>query len=220
MSHYWNGKIGIFPFVQWLPAKRNSKNRAKGTPVMEDMSVDSVAYFDLMTREDGLLSTLKKIAPYLKGQRIVIQHDGAKPHNGKGNLEKLNEYGQLDGWNVCIDTQPPQSPDLNKCDLCFFHSMQRATNRLKAHNTTREKLLESVVSAYNNYDTDILERIEGIRHEIYRKMLANSGGNQFDMPHSGVRKRQREGDDPCDRVVPTELYDAAKVAYLGLKEIL
>lgn len=85
VSHYWNGKIGIFPFVKWAPAKRNSKNRVKGTPVMEDISVDSVAYYDLMTREGGLHSTLKREAPFLKGCRIVIQHDGAKPHNGKGN---------------------------------------------------------------------------------------------------------------------------------------
>ena len=220
VSHYWDGKIGIFPFVQWAPAKRNSKNRVKGTPVMEDITVDSVAYYDLMTREDGLLATLKKIAPFLKGYRIIIQHDGAKPHNGKGNLDKLTEYGQLDGWNICIHTQPPQSPDLNKCDLCFFHSMQRATNRLKANNTTREKLLESVTLAYKNYDIAILERIEGIQHEIYRRILADSGGNQFDMPHSGIRKRQREGADPCNRVVPNKLFHDAEVAYSGLQEIL
>ena len=187
---------------------------------MEDVSVDAAAYYDVMTREDGLLSTLKKKAPFLKGYRIIIQHDGAKPHNGKGNLNKLNEYGQLDGWNIFIDTQPPQSPDLNKCDLCFFHSMQRAANRLKAQNTSREKLLEAVVEAYKNYDVAILERIEGIQHEIYRKILADNGGNQFDMPHSGVRKRQREGEDPCDRTVPRELYDSAQVAFLALKDIL
>ena len=73
---------------------------------MEDVSVDSVAYYDMMTREDGLLPTLKRIAPYLKGSRIIIQHDGAKPHNGRGNLERLTEYGQLDGWDIFIDTQP------------------------------------------------------------------------------------------------------------------
>ena len=98
--------------------------------------------------------------------------------------------------------------------------MQRATNRLKAQNTSREKLLEAVVEAYNNYDVAILERIEGIQHEIYRRILADSGGNQFDMPHSGVRKRQREGEDPCDRVVPGELYNSAQVAYLALRDIL
>ena len=61
------------------------------TLVMEDVSVDSVAYYDMMTREDGLLPTLKRIAPYLKGSRIIIQHDGAKPHNGRGNLERLTD---------------------------------------------------------------------------------------------------------------------------------
>ena len=60
---------------------------------MEDISVDSAAYYDIMTRDGGLLSTLKKIAPLLKSSRIIIQHDGAKPHNGKGNLVKLNEFG-------------------------------------------------------------------------------------------------------------------------------
>ena len=51
-----------------------------------------------------------------------------------------------------------------------------------------------------NYDVAILVCIEGIQHEIYRRILADSGGNQFDMP----RKRQREGEDSCDRVVPGE----------------
>ena len=98
--------------------------------------------------------------------------------------------------------------------------MQRATNCLKANNTTREKLLESVVLAYKNYHVAILERIKGIQHEIYRKIHADNGGNQFDMPHSGVRKRQRDGDDPCDRLVPAELYNSAQAAYLALKDIL
>ena len=119
-----------------------------------------------------------------------------------------------------IDTQPPQSPDLNKCDLCFFHSMQRATNMLKASNTTREKLLESVKLAYKNYDPLTLERIEGIQHEVYRRVLENDGGNQFDMPHSGVRKRQKLGHDPCDRDVPSALYQAAQAAYMGLLDVL
>ena len=81
---------------------------------------------------------------------------------------------------------------------------------------TREKLLESVNIAYRDYDTDILARIEGIQHEIYRRILSDDGGNQFDMPHSDVRKRQRAGSDPCDRDVPNELYHSALAAYLAL----
>jgi hypothetical protein len=46
-----------------------------------------------------------------------------------------------------------------------------------------------------------VQNIEGIQHEIYRCILKDNGGNQFDMPHSGVRDRQNSGDDPCDRIV-------------------
>jgi hypothetical protein len=88
---------------------------------------------------------------------------------------------------------------------------------LKASNTTTEKLLDAVEIAYKDYDVDILERIEGLQHEIYRQILIDSGGNQFDMPHSDIRKRQRAGADPCDRDVPKALYEKAQIAYLALK---
>lgn len=79
-----------------------------------------------MTQEGGVIDSLKKKSPFLKNVNVVIQHDGATLQNGKGNFKKLNEFGKLDGWNIEFETQPPQSPDLNKCDLCFFHSLQRA----------------------------------------------------------------------------------------------
>ena len=66
----------------------------------------------------------------------------------------------------------------------------------------------------------MLERVEGLQHEIYRKIMINAGGNQFDMPHSGVRKRQRSNEDPCDRFVPIDVYEGALAAYSGLLENL
>ena len=81
---------------------------------------------------------------------------------------------------------------------------------LKASNTTREKLLQSVTLAYTNYDSHILERIEGIQHEIYRRVLADGVGNQFDMPNSGVRQRQKQWLNPCDSDVTCELYQEAQ----------
>ena len=38
---------------------------------MDYMSVDSVVNYDIMIRDDGLLSTLKRIAHF-----VEIQHDG------------------------------------------------------------------------------------------------------------------------------------------------
>jgi hypothetical protein len=111
VNHVFDGKIGVFPFIKYEPAKNASKNRKKGTMVMADISVDADAYYNLMTCENGLLDTLKKKAPYLKKVRVIIQHDGATSHNGKGNLAKLNAFGKQDGWHIEMDTQPAQSPD-------------------------------------------------------------------------------------------------------------
>ena len=82
---------------------------------MADIPVDMEAFCDFMTRGDGLLDSLKKKAPYLKNLRVIATH-----YNGKGNFARLNEFGKSDGWNLELDTQPPQSPDINKCDICFF----------------------------------------------------------------------------------------------------
>ena len=32
---------------------------------------------------------------------------------------------------------------------------------------------------------------------VYRQILENNGSNQYDMPHEGSRKRQRDGSDVC-----------------------
>ena len=45
----------------------------------------------------------------MKGKPILIQHDGAKPHDGNGNKDFLNEEGSKEGWNISIVTQSPQS---------------------------------------------------------------------------------------------------------------
>ena len=62
--------------------------------------------------------------------------------------------------------------------------------------------------------------MEGLEHEIYRCILRDDGGNQFGMPHSGVRERQKNGEDPCDRRVPTDLVDHAKGVLAALKTFL
>ena len=136
---------------------------------------------------------MKQRCPQLKGKRVVFQHDGAKAHNGKGNLAALNIAGKEDGWDIEVVTQPAQSPDLNKLDLCLFHGLQRSTNKIKANNPGKENMINAVLQAYEEYDVATIERVEGLQHEVYRCILRDGGGNQFDMPHSGVRERQKMG---------------------------
>jgi len=154
---------------------------------------------------------VKDAMGWLKGNPIIIQQDGAKPHNGRGNLQALAQAGLRDGWKIIFETQPAQSPDLNKNDLCFFYSLQQQSDVLRANSESLTDMLESVQTAYVNYSTDQLQRVDAIQYEVYRKILEAGGSNQFDMPHSGIRKRQNEGAPVTDRHCRRKLVEDAKL---------
>ena len=45
---------------------------------------------------------------------------------------------------------------------------------------------------------------------VYREILKNRGGNQYDLPHSDIREKQENGEEICDLQVPVEVVDLAK----------
>ena len=203
-GQHFDGKICIIPLVdEDAVAKKNSKNRPAGAPVIECINVNSATYLDMFVKPGGIFERIRAKIPD-RSIRVVVQHDNAKPHTGKGNREKLRSVGEQQ--NITFEEQPPQSPDFNFNDLAFFYSLQCDTNELKGENCDLFKLKESVLQAYRDYPQDKLERIEAIQHEIYRQVIEHDGGNDFPMPHSGIRNRQRNEGEVVDRSVPTELY--------------
>jgi hypothetical protein len=120
-----------------------------------------------MTKPDGILPTIKAKMPWLKETGIEIQHDGAPGHNGKGNRVRLSAAAQLGDWNINIITQPAQSPDLNKLDLCLFHSMAAAAERFRGQWKTKEAIIESIEAQWAAYEWQTLERANAILHESY-----------------------------------------------------
>ncbi|RHZ34646.1 hypothetical protein DYB37_011627, partial [Aphanomyces astaci] len=54
---FFNGKIGMWPFVRFVPAIRNSRNRPAGTMVTSLVNVDGVVYRDYV---------LNKVIPAIK----------------------------------------------------------------------------------------------------------------------------------------------------------
>ena len=46
---------------------------------------------------------------------------------------------------------------------------------------------------------------------VYCQILENNGSNQYDMPHEGSRKRQRDGSDVCDLTVTRGLVRSRRV---------
>ena len=158
----FDGKIGIWPFVEYEQAQRRSKHRDKGTVEMKSVSCTAEAYYEMHVKPFGVIEAIVDKMPWLcgPGKHIYVQHDGAAPHTGGGNNELLNLEGQLED-ETCIHyiMQPAQSPDMNKNDLSFFNSLSCRAEELKRGVKTLEELISNVEKAYWDYPREILERI-------------------------------------------------------------
>lgn len=209
--YYFDGKIGIWAFAIEEPCKRSSKNRPRGTMVLNPVSVTAEAYQAMIV--DNVIPAIKTKLRWAAGRSIAItvQQDGAKPHTGLGSPQKLEEAANAEeGWIIKFKTQPAQSPDLNKNDLCFFASLQKDAANLKYGRELRD-IFRAVKDAYTNYEVDKLVRVEGILMQAMREILKDGGGNQYVMPHTGIRNRQSEDPNTAvDYTIPEDVIKHAK----------
>jgi hypothetical protein len=207
--HHFDGKIGLFLFGNMLPAQRGSKNRRRGDLEHHNIVITAESYREMLTKRGGVYDKIKEKMPWARGLNIRIRHDGAKPHTGSGNEEFLNAYGHRSGWKISIYRQPAQSPDFNKNDLCFFASLQKRANSIKAKSKIIEILIDAVKQAYDEYPEDTLVRVHALQYEIYRQVMICGGGNDFLQPHSGIRDRQNREEEVANLKVPRDMYRVA-----------
>ena len=206
-----DGKIGIYPFIKWAKAKRDSKNRDAGDDVIEDVAVTKEEYSKVLHQ---VIKDAREKLP--QGTKVVIQQDGARPH-GMPYGKEMSTYlqAQWRSWyrvnkGYSLETQPPQSPDLNLCDLSFFWSLQKASTRQEGRQQDLEGMLKAVIAAFNNYEPEKLSRQCAYIHDIYRVILDQGGGTKYSLPHNGVRKRDAEGKVLTDFSCSKELFLKAK----------
>jgi hypothetical protein len=155
--------------------------------------MDSAKYLEIITQKDGILASIKSKMPWLQGKHVIVQHDGAPPHIGKGNGKALEALRYDGEWDIEFVSQPSQSPDLNILDLGFFNSLKKRIASEYALAKTTKDLMDAVLQAYEKYDRETLERIWGHQYAVYRMVLNYYGCNDFKAPHSDVRKNQRAG---------------------------
>lgn len=97
----------------------------------------------------------KKVIPAIQdrwpdedvGRTILIQQDNTKPHllPTDDAFQRVVDETDLD---IKLIQQPPNSPDMNVLDLCFFRSLQSLTDGRAP--TTIKELIEGVEEEYNN----------------------------------------------------------------------
>lgn len=76
----FDGKIGVWAFVEETTAKRSSRNRPKGTTLLKNI--------DSINREVSKTFLIEKVIPAIKAKwpssakskPIYIQQDNARPH--------------------------------------------------------------------------------------------------------------------------------------------
>ena len=114
----FDGKIGMFPFVEYIPAQQASRNCPRGAIVTTPFSVTKNNYREFM---------VTKVIPAIKDNwpdrncNMIIQQDGAPAHIGDNNAE-LVAAGTRGLWNIKLELQPPKSPDGNVLDVSFLRA--------------------------------------------------------------------------------------------------
>ena len=118
--------------------------------------------------------------------RVVVQHDGAPGHTGKGVEERLNAFGATLDPPVEIRRQPSQSPDTNILDLSFFRALaasiakRRRGVELLHDQFNLDKLAAEVEAAYWAYSVDTLEKMWAYKSIIMKKIVEFKGVNCYD----------------------------------------
>jgi len=189
-KQYFDGKIGLWPFVLKEPAKRNSKNRPKGTMITKPVESVNTAVVKKMLVENVLPSIRSKFPRFYKHAPIYIQQDNAGPHSYHYDEELLMECSK-EGRDIEIKSQPPNSPDFNVLDLGFFNSIQS----LQHHSSPKTigELIECVIGAFNSSDKEKLNNVFLTFQTCMESAMLVAGGNQYKMQRMGKEKLSREG---------------------------
>ncbi|KAL4167642.1 hypothetical protein KRP22_013126 [Phytophthora ramorum] len=121
----FGGLLGIWPFVECRPAQRSSCNRPVRTMETDNVSVGKDAYRAMLIQH-VLPAICAKMPLPPHGGSITIQKDNAPPHIAPTDPQ-FSQAVLSSGRDVALRFQPPNSPDLNCCDLGLFSASKPAS---------------------------------------------------------------------------------------------
>ncbi|XP_021734863.1 uncharacterized protein LOC110701536 [Chenopodium quinoa] len=184
-----SGKYGLFPFVKHERARKKSKNREAGTIETKDIqSVNKDAIREMIL--DKIIPTIHAEWPPELSKNIIIQWDNARPHQVPKDEEFLAAT-QANGFNIQFVFQPAQSPDLNVLDLGLFKAIQ--SNQYQSFPTNLDELIEKVDEAFEMFDPTLNRYTWITLQSCMIKVLEKQGGNNFNPPHMGKARLDRQG---------------------------
>jgi DNA-binding Lrp family transcriptional regulator len=180
----WDGKIGMWPITKIVAAKRNSKNRPRGTLETKTMEVTKAVSRTLLIK--NIIPAIRQKWPAAsKHDPIVIQQDGARPHINDNDRQFVHAAHKF-GMDISLVTQPPNSPDFNINDLGLFHGIQ--TLQQQESFRTIDQLIKAVLKSYSMYPWEKINRVFLSFQQCMIKSMEMSGSNQYIIPHMGKER--------------------------------
>ena len=198
----FNGLLGIWPFVQKEEAKRNSKNRPKGTLVTKSVDVNSKVFYNAVV--DKVFPAIRENMPS-QSKCVVVQQDNAKPHSV--DMKKLRDEGLKDGWDISVCNQPANSPDFNVLDLGFFSSIQSLQQEKCMMDI--DELISATKEAYWDENPQTLDSVWLTLQTCMEASMLEEGNNKYKVPHMGKNKLRKVGKLPRNIKVSQEAIDIA-----------
>ncbi|XP_057791129.1 uncharacterized protein LOC131008257 [Salvia miltiorrhiza] len=190
----FDGKIGIFPLIEQVPAKRNSKNRPVGT--MEIKPIQSV------TKE--LLPAIFAKWPRFASKLIYIQQDNAKSHILDSDPD-FRAAATAHGFDIRIVQQPPNSPDTNVNDLGWFRVIQIIQTEHACYNC--DDLVKAVENSYAQLSPQTLNKVFLSLQSCMVEIMKQKGHNAYKIPHMGKDALMRANQLPRDLEVSMRLVE-------------
>jgi hypothetical protein len=184
----FDGKIGIWPFVERVMAQRDSINRRAGTWEVKPVNVTADRYREYL---------IEKVVPAIKARwpdrerDITIQQDGASSHIQQRD-PAFQAVATAGNWNIKLLTQPAQSPDTNLLDLSFFRALQSSQ---WDHGFAYEinGLIAQVTEAYRDFPPRQIDFGFLTLQCCLEQILISNGDNKYKVPHMGKERLLRDG---------------------------
>ncbi|XP_021742833.1 uncharacterized protein LOC110708916 [Chenopodium quinoa] len=184
-----SGKYGLSPFVKHERAKKKSKNREAGTmetKAIQNVNREAIRHMILVKN----IPTIHAQWPSQLSKNIIIQWDNTRPHQVPSD-EKFLAATQANGFNIQFVFQPAQSPDLNVLDLGLFKAIQSI--QYQSFSTNIDELIEKVAEAFEVFDPTLNRYTWITLQACMIKVLEKQGGNNFNPPHMGKSRQDRQG---------------------------
>lgn len=204
----FDGKLGIWPFVTTEPAQRTSKNRPAGTLETKSVVVTREQHRDMLLSH--VIPAIKtKVPGWMRERLLIIQQDGARSHVLTNDPAVSAACGE-GGWNIQLEKQPANSPDLNILDLGFFCSIQALQHEQAPAST--DELIACTQKAFEELSASKLNDTFLSLQHVMECIIADFGGNNYKLPHMGKNRLRTQGLLPQNRTCD-ELAYLAGIAY-------